>query len=175
MNTRILVLTALFTLSATAGCKNASRTSNEGTPDTAITATGSTTPASDTAVSAAPVPPAEKSVLLLDTTIGRTGIMGEVRKSPLTKGLPEGQKDYAALPGAPIRVEDVNEVVVARVTSDAAGKFFVALPPGMHFVIPEPLEALYPAPPVSQSIVVPEKGTASVVFSYDTGIDEPTE
>lgn len=175
MNTRILVLTALLTLSATAGCQNASRTSSEGTTDTAITATGSTTPVTDTAASSTPVPPAEKSVLLLDTTIGRTGIIGEVRKSPLTKGLPEGQKDYAPLPGAPIRVEDRNEVVVARVISDANGKFFVALPPGMHYVIPEPFEALYPAPPVSQNIDVPAKGTASVVFSYDTGIDEPEQ
>lgn len=175
MNTRILVLTALFTLSATAGCQNASRASGEGTTDTAITATGSVAPAPDTAAPPVPVPPVEKSVLLLDTTVGRTGITGEVRKSPLTKGLPEGQQDYAPLPGAPIRVENVDEVVVARVTSDANGKFFVALPPGMHFVIPEPFEAIYPAPPVSQSIMVPEKGTASVVFSYDTGIDEPAE
>ncbi len=173
MNTSIFALTTVMIASALLGCQTSARSGGDSdtmaaATQSALPTTAASTPADTTAPSVS-IPPLATAVV--DTANGRTGIVGEVRKSPLTKGLPDDAKDYAPLANAKFVIEDVNEAVVATVYSDANGKFFVSLPPGPHLLIPEPFESIYPSPPVSETVIVPDKGAATVIFTYDTGIE----
>lgn len=176
MNVRALAAMCLLFIVLLAGCS--SRTSsgnNHGADTTAVVtpAPAPATPAPDTtpaSPSTAPVtnPPTGTAGKPVP---GNSGIIGEVRQAPMTRGLPEGEQDYALLSNATVVVEDMMEKVVATTTSDANGKFYLELPSGWYLLIPQPFpDRDYPHPPVSEQVFVPVNGTASVTFTFNTGI-----
>ena len=69
---------------------------------------------------------------------------------------------------ARLAIVDANETEVAEVTSDANGRFEVALPPGTYLVVPEAGDPLPVAEPISVTV---EAGTfVEVQINYDSGI-----
>ena len=72
------------------------------------------------------------------------------------------------LAGATILIRDATGSDVATILTDAAGRFRVALPPGVYTVIGQPVEGLMGNPgPVDVDV---GEGDITVELSYDTGI-----
>jgi carboxypeptidase family protein len=70
--------------------------------------------------------------------------------------------------GATIHVIDATGVEVARLTTDEAGTFQVALAPGPYQLRADPVESAMSAPPPTDVVV--EAGMVVVELSYETGI-----
>jgi hypothetical protein len=72
------------------------------------------------------------------------------------------------LAGATILIRDATGSDVATIITDAAGRFRVAVPPGVYTVIGQPVEGLMGNPgPVDIEVA---EGDVTVELSYDTGI-----
>ncbi|MDB5033241.1 MAG: hypothetical protein JWQ98_482 [Chlorobi bacterium] len=114
---------------------------------------------------------AADSIAVMDSVRSRTGIAGEVFRSPLRPVDENGRIDSSALAGALILIEDRSRQVVARVTSDTTGRFFVRLQEGTHYLRPQPFPgAMFPHPPAPVRIYVTEGEITRVRLNYDTGI-----
>ena len=61
---------------------------------------------------------------------------------------------------------------MATVTSDAAGRFSLTLPPGAYRLVPQPVEGLLGTAAPSD-VVVGAEATTEVMVTYDTGIRGP--
>ena len=70
--------------------------------------------------------------------------------------------------GATILIRDAAGADIATVVTDAAGRFAVALPPGIYTVAGQPVEGLM-GNPLPLDVEVAE-GDVTVELSYDTGI-----
>jgi hypothetical protein len=70
--------------------------------------------------------------------------------------------------GAVIVVTDAAREEVGQATTDANGRFFVALPAGRYLVTAGDVEGLM-NPPASMEVVVSD-GEATIDLEYDTGI-----
>jgi Carboxypeptidase regulatory-like domain len=70
--------------------------------------------------------------------------------------------------GAVIVVTDAAREEVGQATTDADGRFFVALPAGRYLVTAGDVEGLM-GPPASMEVVVSD-GEATIQLEYDTGI-----
>ena len=70
--------------------------------------------------------------------------------------------------GATILIRDAAGADVATIVTDAAGRFQVALPPGVYTVAGQPVEGLM-GNPAPLDVEVGE-GDVAVELSYDTGI-----
>ena len=70
--------------------------------------------------------------------------------------------------GAVIVVTDAAREEVGQATTDANGRFFVALPAGRYLVTAGDVEGLM-NPPASMEVVVSD-GEATIELEYDTGI-----
>jgi hypothetical protein len=98
------------------------------------------------------------------------GIAGQALAGPTCPVVTPGDPGCNDRPvnGATILIRDANGTVVAELTTDAAGRFQVVLPPGSYRVEPQPVEGFMGTAP---SIDVMVGGTFQVVqISYDTGI-----
>lgn len=71
--------------------------------------------------------------------------------------------------GATLVIETDGGDEVARLTSDADGRFEVALVPGRYTVLPQPMAGLLGTAP-SQQFVVEAEADTEIVVLYDTGI-----
>ncbi len=101
----------------------------------------------------------------------RSGVRGHVVYWPVKPVGPEGKVDSAALAGASIFVQDRNHTVVARVVSDSLGEFFVALPEGTHYFVPQAYpDRMFPHPFGTARVYVPADAIVSVTLNYDSGI-----
>jgi len=67
-----------------------------------------------------------------------------------------------------IVVTDAAREEVGQATTDADGRFFVALPAGSYLVTAGDVEGLM-GPPASKEVVVSD-GEATIELEYDTGI-----
>jgi hypothetical protein len=67
-----------------------------------------------------------------------------------------------------IVVTDAAREQVGQATTDADGRFFVALPPGSYLVTAGDVDGLQ-NPPASMEVVVSD-GEATIELEYDTGI-----
>ena len=70
--------------------------------------------------------------------------------------------------GATILIRDATGADVATIVTDAAGRFQVALPPGVYTVVGQPVEGLM-GNPAPLDVEVAE-GDVTIELSYDTGI-----
>ena len=101
---------------------------------------------------------------------GGTGIGGVAVAGPTCPV--ERPGDSACQPhpveGAVIVVTDAAREEVGQATTDADGRFFVALPAGRYLVTAGDVEGL-PNPPASMEVTVSD-GEATIELTYDTGI-----
>lgn len=106
--------------------------------------------------------PAERITLRGEALAGPT--------CPVVSEPPDPACAESLVVGAVIVVTDVDGGEVARATTDAEGRFEMALPPGSYVVVPQPVEGLMGTP----SAVAVELRVGAVVdrlvLSYDTGI-----
>jgi Carboxypeptidase regulatory-like domain len=98
------------------------------------------------------------------------GISGIALAGPTCPAERPGDPACAPRPvsGATILIRDATGSDVATITTDAAGRFRVALPPGMYTVAGQPAEGLM-GNPAPLEVEVAE-GDLTVELSYDTGI-----
>jgi hypothetical protein len=71
--------------------------------------------------------------------------------------------------GAVLLITDREDVTVATVTSDAEGRFTLALPPGAYRLVPQAVEGLLGTAP-SEDFTVASGATTTLDVAYDTGI-----
>ncbi len=98
------------------------------------------------------------------------GISGIAQAGPTCPVERPGDPACAPRPvaGATIVIRDATGSDVAYVVTDAAGRFRVALPPGVYTVVGQPVEGLMGNPgPVDVEV---GEGDVTVELSYDTGI-----
>ena len=70
--------------------------------------------------------------------------------------------------GATILIRDATGADVATIVTDEAGRFRVAVPPGVYTVVSQPVEGLM-GNPAPLDVEVSE-GDVAIELSYDTGI-----
>jgi hypothetical protein len=101
---------------------------------------------------------------------GGTGISGVAVAGPTCPVERPGDSACAPRPvaGAVIVVTDPAREEVGQATTDANGRFFVALPAGSYLVTAGDVEGLM-GPPASKEVVV-SNGEATIELEYDTGI-----
>ena len=101
---------------------------------------------------------------------GGTGISGVAVAGPTCPVERPGDSACAPRPvaGAVIVVTDPAREEVGQATTDAEGRFFVALPAGSYLVTAGDVEGLM-GPPASMEVVVSD-GEATIELTYDTGI-----
>ncbi len=115
------------------------------------------------------------------TNLEGTGIGGEITLGPMCPGPVSARNPCPDSPyAAPIRIENLDGSVAAEATSDADGRYMVALDPGKYRVVPMPAVDLdsgsgvgsspFPHPPAPVDVTVPPTGWAEANLSYDTGI-----
>jgi len=113
------------------------------------------------------------------TTSSLPGPAGEVAGSvlagpvcPVETDPPDPACDDRPVPGATILVTLPDGSPVASITSDALGRFTLALPPGSYRFTPQPVEGLMgTAAPADVSVSAGT--TTDLVVVYDTGIRGP--
>jgi hypothetical protein len=91
---------------------------------------------------------------------------------PVETDPPDPACNDRPVPGAVIVVTLLDGSPVATVTSDAAGRFSLILPPATYRFIPRPVEGL-PGTAAPPDVVVGVEAVADVVVTYDTGIRGP--
>ena len=98
------------------------------------------------------------------------GISGIAQAGPTCPVERPGDPACAPRPvaGATILIRDATGSDVATIVTDAAGRFRVALPPGVYTVIGQPVEGLMGKPGPLEVAVA--EGDTTVELSYDTGI-----
>ncbi len=98
------------------------------------------------------------------------GIRGTVLAGPTCAVATVDDPNCADRPvsGATIHVIDATGVEVARLTTDEAGSFQVALAPGPYQLRADPVESAMSAPPPTDVVV--DARMAIVALTYDTGI-----
>jgi Carboxypeptidase regulatory-like domain len=101
---------------------------------------------------------------------GGTGIGGVAVAGPTCPVERPGDSACEPRPveGAVIVVTDAAREEVGQATTDADGRFFVALPAGRYLVTAGDVEGLM-GPPASMEVVVSD-GEATIELEYDTGI-----
>jgi hypothetical protein len=101
---------------------------------------------------------------------GGTGIRGVAVAGPTCPVERPGDSACQPRPveGAVIVVTDAAREEVGQATTDAEGRFFVALPAGSYLVTAGDVDGL-PSPPASMEVVVSD-GEATIELTYDTGI-----
>ena len=101
---------------------------------------------------------------------GTTGIAGTAVAGPVCPVERPGDPACAPRPvaGATILIRDATGADVATIVTDAAGRFQVALPPGVYTVVGQPVEGLM-GNPAPLDVEVSE-GDVTIELSYDTGI-----
>ncbi|HVZ39287.1 MAG TPA: carboxypeptidase-like regulatory domain-containing protein [Candidatus Kapabacteria bacterium] len=108
---------------------------------------------------------------IVDSAALRTGIAGEVVMRPTRPVEADGVIATAPLAGATILVQDADHGVLGKVTSDSAGRFYLQLLPGTHYLYPQALgRKMFPHPLDSKRVYVNEGKAVHVVLEYDTGI-----
>jgi hypothetical protein len=101
----------------------------------------------------------------------RVGVAGEVRQGPIRPVERAGEDNTGPLEGAAISVQDSRGAIRGRVVSDAAGEFYVELPPGTYVFTPLRFRGRQlPAPGRPMQVVVLDGAIAQVKLEYDTGI-----
>lgn len=100
---------------------------------------------------------------------GDTGITGIVLAGPTCPFEIPGEDCDDRPIAATVIVRQPFGFEVARFTSDADGRFRVALPPGNYQLDPQPNECCIGSPPF-QTVTVQDGQFAELVISYDTGI-----
>lgn len=101
---------------------------------------------------------------------GESGITGTVTAGPTCPVVPANDPNCADRPveGVTILVLDAGGREVARVATDAAGRFAVTLPAGPYMIEPQPAKGYLRTPePVAVNV---GDGYVSVALAYDTGI-----
>jgi hypothetical protein len=101
---------------------------------------------------------------------GSTGIAGTAVAGPVCPVERPGDPACAPRPvaGATILIRDATGADVATIVTDEAGRFQVALPPGVYTVVSQTVEGLMGNPgPVDVEV---SEGDVTVELSYDTGI-----
>src|SRR5262245_22674643 len=101
---------------------------------------------------------------------GGTGISGVAVAGPTCPVERPGDSACAPRPveGAVIVVTDAAREEVGQATTDAEGRFFVALPAGRYLVTAGDVDGL-PNPPGSMEVTVSD-GETTIELEYDTGI-----
>lgn len=120
---------------------------------------------------------ADGSVTLLsevgDELPGPTGVRGSVVAGPNCPVLTDPpDPDCADRPvaGAVLVITDLDDVEIARVTSDADGEFSVDLPSGIYVLVPQAVDGLMgTAAPIEFGVEASGPATELLV-TYDTGI-----
>jgi hypothetical protein len=105
----------------------------------------------------------------LNTPSADSGIEGLVTIGPMCPVEIEGQPCPDQPYEAPIVVEDAGGDEVARVTSDADGRFRVTLEPGAYTLVPQSPESRLPYAGEQSTEVVAGEYT-QVTIAYDSGI-----
>ncbi len=111
-----------------------------------------------------------------DTTVGPnalpSAISGLVLEGPISPVARPNETNEAPLAGAPITITNAaNSTVVAKLTSDTAGKFFVRVNAGSYILTAgEMTNSGFPRPPQAQQIQVPNNTIVNDTLHYDTGI-----
>ena len=101
---------------------------------------------------------------------GGSGIVGRALAGPTCPVVTEGDPacDERPLAGVTVLVLDVNGTEIARLQTDADGRYAVTLPPGPYTVEPQPAEGVLRTP---EPIAVTVEGSfVTVDLAYDTGI-----
>ncbi len=99
---------------------------------------------------------------------GTTGLEGVVRRGPIQPVCrPELPCDAPFSARFDVRA---GERVVARFTSDSAGRFVVSLAPGPYTVVPDASAALLGAAWQTHAVTVDPTGLTHVELEFDTGI-----
>jgi hypothetical protein len=113
------------------------------------------------------------------TTTAPPGPVGEVAGRvlagpvcPVETGRPDPACADRPVPGAVIVVTLSGGSPVATVTSDAAGRFSLSLPPASYRFTPQPVEGLL-GTAAPADVVVRVGATTDLVVTYDTGIRGP--
>ena len=91
---------------------------------------------------------------------------------PVETSPPDPACDDRPVPGAVIVVTRSEGSPVVTVTSDAAGRFSLTLPPGAYRLTPQPVEGLL-GTAAPADVVVGAGATTDVIVTYDTGIRGP--
>lgn len=101
---------------------------------------------------------------------GGTGIQGRAAAGPTCPVQRPGDSSCNDRPvaGAAIAILDASGHEVARVTTDADGRYAVTLPAGPYTVEPQPVQGLMRTPGTVAATV--SSGYATVDLAYDTGI-----
>jgi hypothetical protein len=99
-----------------------------------------------------------------------TGIAVAGPTCPVVRDPPDPACDDRPVAGATLVVTDQAGTEVARIDTDADGRFAVVLAPGTYRLVPQPVEGLLgTATPVEVSLV-PGTDPERIVLAYDTGI-----
>jgi hypothetical protein len=153
---------------AVVACAPAPGGSAAPTDGPAASAPSSTSGAATPAGTTAPPPTATPA-----TPAPGTGTISGVAHAgptcPVAKYPPDPACADKPVAGVAIVVTDLSGTIVTTATTDADGRFSVAVPPGRYTVLPQPREGLMRTPaPESVAVVA---GTSVVLdFAYDTGI-----
>lgn len=102
-----------------------------------------------------------------DTGIRGTATAGPV--CPVERNPPDPACAPRPVAGATIVVRDGSGAQAAVAISDAAGAYFVAVPPGVYVVDPQPVPGMLGTAPKQPATVVAGAVT-EVPLDYDTGI-----
>jgi len=100
-----------------------------------------------------------------------SGVGGHVTAGPVCPVVQPGATncDDRAVGDAVLVVTGAGGQEVARVTTDAAGQFFVGLQPGDYTLVPQPVEGLM-GTPAATPFTVTDGSETFLDVSYDTGI-----
>jgi len=91
---------------------------------------------------------------------------------PVETDPPDPACDDRPVPGAVIVVTLLDGSPVATVTSDAAGRFSISLPPAVYRFTPRAVEGLV-GTAAPADVEVGAGATKALVLTYDTGIRGP--
>ena len=104
--------------------------------------------------------------------VGRTGIGGTATAGPVCpveKVPPDPACDPRPVAGAVVVIQDVSGAEVARVTTDADGRYVAEVAPGGYVVVAQDVAGLM-GKPGPQPATVNAGTTVTVDLAYDTGI-----
>lgn len=103
-------------------------------------------------------------------TTAQSGIVLAGPTCPVVRDPPDPACEDRPVAGAEIVAVDAQGQEVARASSDAEGRFSLALPAGEYQLVPQPVEGLLGTASPTEIVVVDGAPLEPVTIVYDTGI-----